>query len=248
GPIAALGATAAAFAAGSVLVAWALPRGVGRPVAQQEPLGYWRSQRESLAFVRGEPLLLALMLMIGVTNLLDAAFSQVLAPVWGRESGYGPAAIGLNSAVMGAAAVVGSLAATAFAHRLPRRTVFFVAFLIAGAPRFLVLASGAPLWSTVAVFAVSGLASGFLNPIIGAVEFERIPRHLLGRVTAFGDSMAWAGIPLGGLLAGLAVAWAGLVPVLVGAGAAYFVTTMAPGLRREWREMDRRVPLPAESP
>jgi MFS family permease len=140
---------------------------------------------------------------------------------------------------MGAAAVAGSLIAAVAAHRLPRRVVFFAGFLLAGAPRFLILASGAPLGAVLAVFAVSGFGAGFLNPVLGAILFERVPRRMLGRVNALGDSLAWAGIPLGGLIAGAAVASVGLVPVLLVCGTAYFLTTNLTGLRPEWREMDR---------
>ncbi|MDQ0932842.1 MFS family permease [Streptomyces turgidiscabies] len=86
---------------------------------------------------------------------------------------------------------------------------------------------------------MSGFGAGFLGPVLGAVLYERIPRRLLGRVNAVGDSVARAGVPLGGLLAGTAVTSAGLVPVLLAAGAAYFLTTNLAGLRREWRELDR---------
>ncbi|WP_336206578.1 MFS transporter [Nonomuraea sp. LPB2021202275-12-8] len=242
GPLVGLGVSAACFALGSVVVAWALPRGVGGralPHGEEEPVGYWLRFGQGYRFLRGEPLLLALIVMVGITNLLDAAFSAVLVPVWGRESGHGPAMIGVNAGVMGLAAVGGSLVAAAVAHRMRRRVVFFVAFLLAGAPRFLILAVDAPVWAMVAVFAVSGFSGGFLNPILAAVAFERVPRHLLGRVNALGDSVAFAGIPLGGLLAGAAVASAGLAPVLVACGVAYFLTTNLTGLRPEWREMDR---------
>ncbi|MEV0597652.1 hypothetical protein [Nonomuraea cavernae] len=115
----------------------------------------------------------------------------------------------------------------------------FVAFLLAGPPRFLIFAVDAPLWVMLAVFAMSGFSGGFLNPILGAVSYERVPRHLLGRVNALKDAQAWAGIPLGGLLGGMAVAAAGLAPVLLACGAAYALTTNLAGLRPEWREMDR---------
>ncbi|WP_327103984.1 MFS transporter [Nonomuraea glycinis] len=253
GPLAGLGVSAACFALGSVIVAWALPAGVGlspgvgdqapgvghRASAREERAGYWRRFAQGCRFLRGERLLLALIVMIGVTNLLDAAFASVLLPVWGRESGHGPAMIGVNSGVMGLAAVGGSLVAAAVAHRMRRRVVFFVAFLVAGAPRFLILAVDAPVWAMVAVFAVSGFSGGFLNPILAAVWYERVPRHLLGRVSALGDSLGYAGIPLGGLLAGAAVAWAGPAVVLVACGVAYFLATNLTALRPEWREMDR---------
>ncbi|MFD0275690.1 MFS transporter [Kitasatospora sp. NPDC127111] len=250
GPMAGLTVNAVAFALGSVVIGLALPRGMGRAAAAPEPAGgsgraeaqpgYWQMFREGFAFLRSEPLMLTVIVMIGVTNLLDAGFMTVLVPVWAQESGGGPAAIGLTGSAWGIAAVCGSLIAAAVAHRLPRRTVFFAGFLLCGAPRFLVLALDVPMGVVLAVFAVGGFGSGFLNPILGAMTFERVPRHLLGRVGALGDSLAWAGIPLGGLLAGTAVALSGLIPVLFVCGGLYFATTALAGLRPEWRDMDRR--------
>lgn len=254
GPMAGLTVNAVAFGLGALVVLFALPRGMGRGALsrhseqsvrsvkgaeREEPAGYWQMFREGFTFLRGEPLLLTVIVMIAVTNLLDAGFLTVLVPLWAQESGGGPAAIGLTGSAWGIAAVAGSLIAAAVAHRLPRRAVFFAGFLLCGAPRFLVLALDAPIGVVLAVFAVGGFGSGFLNPILGAVTFERVPRHLLGRVGALGDSMAWAGIPLGGLLAGAAVALSGLIPVLLVGGGLYFATTSLAALRPEWREMDR---------
>ncbi|WP_229759048.1 MFS transporter [Peterkaempfera bronchialis] len=246
GPLTGVAVNAVCFALGSVVVGLVLPRGMGRSATSQsdtsadpaEP-GYWSRFGEGLRFLRGEPLLLTVIVMVGITNLLDAAFMTVLVPVWAKDSGGGPTAIGLTGSAWGIAAVGGSLIAAAVAHRMRRRVVFFAGFLLAGAPRFLVLALGAPMWAVLAVFAVGGFGAGFLNPILGAVSFERVPRRLLGRVNALGDSMAWAGIPVGGLIAGAAVATAGLAPTLLAAGAAYFLTTNLTGLRPEWKEMDR---------
>ncbi|MET8176993.1 MFS transporter [Streptomyces clavifer] len=245
GPLTGLAVNAGCFALGSVIIKLALPQGMGHtaeeapsPAGETEP-GYWRRFGEGFTFLRGEPLLLTVIVMVCITNLLDAAFNSVLVPVWARESGNGPTAIGLMGSVMGAAAVGGSLIAAVVAHRLRRRVVVLIGFLLAGAPRFLILAFDAPLGVVLAVFAVSGFGAGFINPVIGAVLVERVPRRMLGRVNALGDSLAWAGIPLGGLLAGAAVTAVGLVPVLLACGAAYFLTTNLAGLRPEWREMDR---------
>ncbi|WP_189707563.1 MFS transporter [Streptomyces anandii] len=261
GPLPGLVVNAGCFALGSLIIGLTLPRGMGH--AAEEPtvredagsaagegggVGYWRRFGEGFTFLRGEPLLLTVIVMVGVTNLLDAAFTTVLMPVWAKESGNGPAALGLMGSAAGAAAVCGSLVAALTGHRLPRRLVFFSGFLLAGAPRFLVLAAGAPMWAVLTVFAIGGFGGGFLNPVLGAVLFERVPRRMLGRVNALGDSLAWAGIPLGGLIAGAAVASLGLVPVLLVGGVAYFLTTNLTGLRPEWREMDaargRTVPGP----
>ncbi|MFE3552257.1 MFS transporter [Streptomyces kronopolitis] len=245
GPLAGLAVNAGCFLLGPVIMLLTLPRGMGRAAGnapsseRTTESGYWKRLGEGFVFLRGEPLLLTVIVMFGITNLLDAAFSSVLVPVWARTSGGGAAAIGLTGSVGGVAAIAGSLVAAAAAHRLRRRAVFFAGFLLAGAPKFLILAGHAPMGAVLTVFAIGGFGAGFLNPVLGAVSYERIPPRLLGRVNALGDSLAWAGIPLGGLIAGAAVAGFGLVPVLLAGGAAYFLTTNAAGLRPEWREMDR---------
>ncbi|WP_234017953.1 MULTISPECIES: helix-turn-helix domain-containing protein [unclassified Streptomyces] len=123
------------FVLGSVLVAVVLPRGTGRPAVApaaphdaREP-GYWRRFGEGFALLRGDPLLLAVIVVVGITNLLDAALSTLMIPVRAGESGRGPAATGLVSTVMGAAAAGGSLIAAMAAHRLPRRAVFLTTTL-----------------------------------------------------------------------------------------------------------------------
>lgn len=269
GSMTALEINAALFALGSVIIGLALPRGMGAPAdphtddatstvvdAEQaagsvrggapsvvrrasEP-GYWARFGAGFTFLRRQPLLLAIAIMIAVTNLLDVAYMNVLLPVWAKESGHGPAAIGLVAAVHAVSAVTGSLVATAIGERMPRRLVFFVGFLVAGAPRFLILAIDVPIGAVLAIAVAAGFGSGFLNPILGAITFELIPRAMLGRVRGLVDSLAWAGMPLGGLLAGAAVATVGLAPSLVAAGIAYFLTTNLAALRPEWRTMDRK--------
>lgn len=246
GPLVALILDAASFLLAAGIIAGTAPRGHVAQDGEESVGGYLHQLRQGFDFLRGERLLRAIIGMVAVTNLLDAAMASVLLPVWARDSGRGPATIGLIAAVMSALAVGGSLVAAGLAHRLPRRTTYLLGFLVAGAPRFVVLALDAPLWLVLAVFAVSGLGSGFINPIIGAILLERIPRRLLGRVNALADSVAWAGIPLGGLVGGALIGLVGLSPVLLAFGAIYLATTTLPGLRPEWKDMDRLRRRPVE--
>ncbi|MFD1827840.1 MULTISPECIES: MFS transporter [Mumia] len=249
GPIAGVAVNAVCFVLGSLVVGFALPRGMGGPApstarttedGENEAAPYLRRLAEGAAFLRRDPLLLAVVVMVAITNLLDIAFTAVLLPVWAHDSGHGAPAMGLILTVMSAGAVVGSLLASALAHRMRRRPVFFLGFLVAGAPRFLVLLLDVPMPAILVVFVVAGLGSGFLNPILSAVFFERVPPHLYGRVGSLTDAAAWAGMPLGGVLAGVAVTAVGLAPVLLVSGIAYALTTSLTGLRPEWRAMDER--------
>ncbi|WP_431034036.1 MFS transporter [Streptomyces sp. P6-2-1] len=240
GELTSLTVMAALFALGSLVVLATLPRKAAAPahtVAEEE--GYWKRLRAGAAFLRRDRLLLAVTIVVGITNFLDASFMSVLLPVWAREAGTGVGAIGLTGAAVGCGGVAGSVVAAMYAHRLPRRPVFFHGYLLGGAPRFVVLASGAPLWLVVTVFAVSGFGAGFLNPILGAVQIERVPRPLLGRVGGLVTAFAWAGIPFGGIAAGSLLDSGSLTAVLLALGAVYFLTTSLTGLLPEWREMDR---------
>ena len=231
---------------GLVLVATTRAADVSRPEVgvDQPPTGAWAAYRSELRsgwdFMRRDPILMGIGVMVAITNLLDAAWSAVLVPVWARESGHGVQVVGLLGATFGGAAILGSVIAAAYGPRLPRYLVYVVAFLLAGVPRFVALALDWHLAVVLAVAVVGGFASGFLNPLLGAVLFERIPAALMGRVTSMNLAMSWSLIPLGGLLGGLLVAGFGISPALLVIGGAYFVTTMAPVLQPRWRELDDR--------
>jgi MFS family permease len=224
------------------------PRGVDpleRHEAQDDATAtsYVAELRAGWDFLRRDAVLMSLCLMVAVTNLLDLAWSAVLLPVWARDSGAGVGVVGLIFSVWGGASMLGSMVAAAYGTRLPRLQTYLAAFLITGLPRFVLFAIGVPLWIILAMCLVGGLSSGFLNPVIGAVEFERIPRAMVGRVTALMSSVCWSLMPLGGILGGVLVTGIGLSPALLVIGVAYFVTTMAPALLPSFRGMNRQTPV-----
>ena len=231
---------AASFAL-SAAVLMLTTRSLVRAVTDEpDDLPYLTRLRTGWDFLRREPVLMTLTLMIAVTNLIDIAFSAVLVPVWAKETGGGAAVVGVVFAVWSGASVAGSLVAARWGERMPRFQVYVAAFLVAGAPKFLVMALGAPLAAVLAVFVVGGFASGFLNPILGAVFYERIPAGLVGRVSSLSTAVCFALMPLGGLAGGLLVTSLGLSSALAVFGAAYLLATMAPVVVRSFRAMDQR--------
>ena len=216
------------------------------PVVEEDGTTYAGRLREGWDFLRGDRVLFGIAAMLALTNLLDAAFVTVLVPVWAVESGGGAGVIGLVFALFAGASAVGALCASAWAASLPRYRTYLLAFLICGLPRFVVFGVDAPVWLVLGVVMVAGFGAGFINPVLGAVIFERIPTPLVGRVSSLTTAMCFALMPFGGLVGGVLISGIGLSPAVLALGVAYFAVTMLPAIDPRWRELDRRrTPQPA---
>ena len=201
--------------------------------------GYLAGLREGLAHLRSDRLLLGIAAMIAVTNLVDQAASAVLTPVWAQQVTGSPVVLGALFGVFGIGAVAGNVVLTWLAPRLPRRATYAWSFLLCGAPRLAAMAALSTVSPVLVVMFLAGFGAGGINPILGAVEYERVPAHLQARVLGVVGAMAWVGIPLGALLGGLAVETVGLRPALWVAAAVYLVATLAPFVFPVWRQMER---------
>ena len=240
GPANALVVDAASFGICAAVFAWATSSMRAKAV-DERPAGttYVQELREGWTFLRRDPVLVAMTGMVAVTNLLDLAFSAVLLPVWIQANGHSVGVLGVYFATWAAASAVGSFVAAWAAERLPRFQVYLWSFLITGLPRFVLLALGVPLWMVVVSCLVGGFASGFLNPILGAVIYERVPDAVMGRVTTLSNALCWSLMPLGGLLGGFLSDGFGVVAALLAVGIAYLVATMAPLAIPAFRQFDK---------
>jgi MFS family permease len=239
GEVNALWVDAASFGVCAALVYRWIPKQQHRPrTTVPEMESYGQRLLEGWRFLRKDRLMLPLVLMLAVTNLLDAAIGAVLLPVWIKEHGFGPGHTSLILTGFGVTATLFALVASAVGDRIPRKLVFTVAFLICGAPRFVVMAFDAPVWALVVIYAIGGIGAGFINPVLSALFIERIPRQMLGRVRSLSGAVCWTGVPLGGVVAGAAIAGIGLVPALLAGGAAYLLASMSPvliGRHERWK-------------
>ena len=245
---------AASFLVAALLLGLLVPRTSQPPtrddevalddVPQSRVRAYVAELREGFGFLMRDRMLVAIAVLVLVTNLLDQAYSAVMVPVWVHDELGSPLALGLIGGVFGVGAVVGSSVFAWLGPRLPRRRSFAWGFLVGGAPRFVVLALAVVLPPVLAVSLVAGLAVGAINPALAATEYERIPRHLQARVIGALAAVAMAGIPVGGLLGGLAVERLGLDVALLVFGGVYLATTLAPFVFPVWREMDRTAENP----
>jgi len=200
---------------------------------------YFDELREGLRFIFNDKLVLSIVLLIMVTNFLDAIFGGVLRPVFVKEV-YGQALeLGLLIAANGAGAVIGALIFSAIGMRFSRHTVFVFGFILTGL-RFFIYAMSPPLWFLLLSVVITSIGAGPLNPILGAVSFERIPKNMRGRVGGAVSAGAWSAMPLGMLIGGVLTEKVGVIPMLVGIGVIYMVTTVSAAFSPLMKGMDRR--------
>lgn len=234
----------------SFLVSAALVAVVTRPVAEPwhpHDASYGSRLCEGLGHMWRDRLLRALCLLVLVTNLLDAAYSQVLLPVYARGVLHSPLMLGAVTGMFSAGAVVGTVLYGSIGARLPRRVTFVAAMVIAGGPRFLLLMLGAPVPVTLIGMFALAVATGAINPILSVVQLERVPAPLRARVMGAVTAVAWAAMPLGGLLGGLLTEVVGVRGALMFGGVAYLVVTSIPAVGRMWCGMNRGARVPAEA-
>jgi len=215
---------------------------VHKPVQQedQEQGGkYFDELREGLRFIYKDKLVLAIVLMIMLTNFLDAIYSGVVQPVFVKQV-YGQALdLGLLIAASGAGAVIGALIYSSIGLRFPRHAVFVFGFVLTSL-RFFLFATYPPIWIAIPFVIIASMGAGPLNPIIGAVEFERVPKNMRGRVGGAIGAGAWSAMPLGMLLGGLLTEQLGVRPMLLGLGVIYLITTLSMAFIPAMKEMNRK--------
>ncbi|WP_157987983.1 MFS transporter [Jiangella endophytica] len=229
------------FIATAIVLLAGVPADMGGPARGGATEGrYLRRVTAGLGFVFADPLLRWIVLMVAASNLLNNARYSVLLPSWVREDGLAPATLGLVSGAISLGALVGSLLGSWLAPRLRRWAVYAIGFALGGAPLTIAMAIGWSPSATAAVALVSGLAAGGINPIIGAVQYERVPTELLPRVLGAIKALAWTGLPLGPVLGGLLVDGSGLLVALLATGAVSLLLALLPFTVRTFRLLDQR--------
>jgi MFS family permease len=209
-------------------------------VKREETTGrYFDELKSGLRFMLNDRLIFAMVIMIMLTNFLDAIFGGVLQPVYVKQV-YGSALnLGLLIAANGAGAVIGGLIFAAVGPRLPRHAVFVGAFILTGM-RFIFYLFQPPIAVLLAATLIFSLGAGPLNPIIGAVQFERIPPNMRGRVFGAITAGAWIAMPMGMLIGGVFTEKFGVILMFIGIAIAYFATTISMAFVPAMKEMNRK--------
>lgn len=232
---------AASFAISALIVWVGVPflKAHARPAGEKQH--YLADVREGLEFILHDRLLLAIVLIVVVSNFIDAPLSGVIYPVYFQRFFGSAVDLGVVVSAGGAGALITALIYGAIGHRLPRRVVFFGGFLVTTL-RFFVFALVPPLWALIVIALIAGLGAGPINPIISTVSYERIPAHYRGRVLGTLTAVAYVAMPLGTVLGGFALEWMDIRVLMIALGILYVVTLLAAMFTPAVRQMDDRHP------
>ncbi|GHP01016.1 MFS transporter [Reticulibacter mediterranei] len=231
---------AASFAISALLIGFAVPFQSSRQATKSEN-GYFGALREGVRFIQHDTLVLSFVVVILITNLIDAAFFSVVEPVYIKHIFNSVLPLALITATMGGAAFVGTLLFGLFGHRLPRRLTCVIGYTVGGALRFWIFLYLPILPVLIGWHIIAGLGIAVVNPIVGTVMQERLPAEMRARIFGAVGAGMLAGIPLGTFLSGYVVAWIGLQMTLLIMGILYFVTTLSLLVNPALKAMD--VPL-----
>lgn len=200
---------------------------------------YFDELLDGMRFLRRDHLILAIVVTVMITNFLDSAFGGVILPVYVNQVFGNALDLGLIIAANGGGAVVGALIFGAVGHRLPRYAAFVSMFVLVSL-RFWIFVLYPSLPLILVTTFITSVGAGPLNPIIDAVEYERIPPEMRGRVFGTITAGAWAAMPLGTLLGGILTEQLGVQPLLISLGLTYLATTLSMAVIPAMRQMDRR--------
>ena len=239
GPANVLILDAATFAVSALLMRAFVPAPPPRDEdAAPEP--YFAQLREGFAFLWRTPLVRAVVVMVLITNMLDAAMGGVLMPVYADRVLDSIVALGLMSGGMGLTAFLGTLVFAWIGHRLPRVSTLVAGFTLGGPSRFFLLAALPGAGPAIAGFAVAGIGIGPINPILGTLQYERVPERLRARVFGAVSAGVMAGAPVGALLGAGLVELIGLQETFLVFGTVYLACTLSPLWVPAWRDANVR--------
>lgn len=197
--------------------------------------------RDSLRFLRkDEPAVLRLLLLAACASFFAAGTAVVGFPHLVRNVlGLSAEHYGAAESTMGAAAVLGALAAGLAGKRLKKRELLIACFglslLLAGAAFMLPLGAVACYIALTAAFCVGQLVCTMFSVLALSEIQQRTPEGLTGKVMALTITFSMCAQPLGQVAYGALFDWAGTAAqlVLLPTGTAVYVLGLAAARRRE---------------
>jgi predicted MFS family arabinose efflux permease len=203
------------------------------------------SLRAAVQAIRGDRVLLTLVLVPAAGALLIDPLAPVILPVYARQVADSPVWLGIAVAAYGVGGLAGLVGSGRLRAIASRRRIYLAVFAVW--PILYGLLAPLPLIlpATALVFAV-GLIAGLIAPIETTVVQERAPPELLPRIVGVTTAVFRVAGPIAILVTGVALESFGLTPTLVsltiGTVALALAVWLDPGVRR----FDDAAPSPTQ--
>lgn len=163
------------------------------------------SARAGLAWLKGAPLILTLILFLAAINLVASVYEAALPAMLLSKPNGGERVLGAVNACAGLAALAGSFLVTLLpAPRDRVRAICAALFISMSTENFILAFAGSPvLWCVGAV--LGWVMIPFMNANMDVIFRSTIPLEMQGRVYACRNTLQFFTIPLGYLLGGALV-------------------------------------------
>lgn len=189
-------------------------------------------------FIVRTPLILAIVVMVVLTNLLDTAAMNVLWVLYARTVSSDGAWYGVMTAVFAGGALAGAACYGLFGRRYSSRRVFLPMFICACMPPCCSMAAQIPFPAILAVIAIAGLSAGSINPMIDTILYALIPNDIRARTLGATTAAVTVGMPFGSVLAGYLGQSVPLPHAFVIIACCYAGVFLLTGFGRHWRRFD----------
>jgi predicted MFS family arabinose efflux permease len=252
-----VGAVGAAVAVLADAISFAFSGGLVAAIKNREPKPVPSNARkrdelvEGLRYVFGEPHLRRLTIWTSTWNLFTSSLFALLVVYYVQVLHWGPAKIGVLTALATSGFVIGAVINERVVHRVGLGPVIAYSGLLSSVT--LVAIPLAPVDHAEAVIVASGLVGttlGFFANVNQLTFRQAItPQRLLGRMNSVVRTMYWGTIPLGSALGGLAAEQVGLRETLLWSaiGATIACVPIAASPLRHLRTLPDAPPEPARS-
>jgi len=209
-----------------------------RPRGEAPKRARWLDElREGWVEVRSRAWIWVTVAVFSIALMVSFGPWTTLGPTVGEHE-YGSSGVyGLVAAAMGAGTMLGALLGFRFKPRHPMRTAFFC--VLPWPLVTIAYAAGAPLALVVVVFMLAGVGLSLFDIWWQTALAERVPAHMLSRVSAYDWMGSLALLPLGFALAGPLGEALGEALVLAAGGVLATLAIAAGLLVRETWTMER---------
>jgi MFS family permease len=192
--------------------------------------------REGLRYVRGQPVLICVLALVGVVSTVGLNFYLTLPLMARMVFRGGPELYGVLTAVVAVGSLLGAGVAARRTER-PRLRVVVSSALAFGVLETVVGVMPTPVWTAVVLLPTGLAALLFVTAANASVQLS-VPPELRGRVMGLYMMLFLGGTPVGAPLLGwLGQVWGGRAPTVVGGAASVVaVLILLVPLRRALRE------------